>query len=285
MRLIYTDEAGTGANEPVTVVVGLIVNVDSQWVPTVGRIFDALKMVPEKLRGGFIFHATEVWSAKYKADWSMEERFAFLKRIMEIPRESGLAIAQGRFYRDGTINPDANLPALNMRPEQYQHMHAFEACMASADDYITTFAASNELAAIVAEDIPEMRRILREATTQLRTGRLVIKSALVTNLLRGKLLSTQQRPVAMQIRRVIDDIHFAPKDSAMILWLADAVAYGLRRYYAEQPFGIDFARAIIGPDAGPAVRDRDCGSGYMCNETPPVRFSRCSDKRPSLRDK
>jgi hypothetical protein len=270
MRFIYTDEAGTGANEPVTVVAGLIVNADTQWAPTMERIFEALKTVPEKLQDEFIFHATEVWSAKYRADWSMDGRLEFLKRMMGIPRESGLAIAYGAFFRDGAINPDVNLTELKLRPEQYQHMHAFEACMASADDYIRNFAASNELAAIVAEDIPEMRKRLREATIQLRTGRLMINSAIVTNALQGKAVSTQQRPVALQIRRVIDDIHFAPKDGAMILWLADAVAYGLRRHYAELPLGLDLAKAIIGPSFDPFVRQKDCAAGYMCHEAPPA---------------
>jgi hypothetical protein len=82
---------------------------------------------------------------------------------------------------------------------------------------------------------------------------------------------SSERPVAMQIRRVVDDIHFAPKDSALILWLADAVAYGLRRRYAKQSFGIDFAQAVIGPGLDPIVRVKDCAAGYMCPEVPPAR--------------
>lgn len=286
MRFIYTDEAGIGANEPVTVVIGLIVNADTQWVPTVGKIFEVLETVPERLREGFVFHATEVWSAKYKADWSMEDRFAFLKRMMSIPRESGLPLAYGLFYRDGTINPDVNLTELKMTREQYQHVHAFEACMASADEYINTFAAPNEVAAIVAEDIPEMRTRLKEATARLRTGGLTV-NALVTNQVQGRTVSSQ-RKVAMQIRRVVDDIHFAPKDSALILWLADAVAYGLRRHYANLPLGVDFAKAIIGPGLDPVVREKDCACGYMCSETPPAfpfvgLGDRGTPKKPGLR--
>jgi hypothetical protein len=269
MRFIYTDEAGIAANEPVTVVVGLIVNADTQWVPTVGRIFEVLKSVPEKFRQDFIFHATSVWADhKYRPDWSMNGRVEFLKRMMSIPRESGLPIAYGLFYRDGTLNPDVNLTELKMTREQYQHVHAFEACMASADEYVNTFAAQNEVAAIVAEDIPEMRQRLKEATTQLRTGGLTV-NARVTNQVQGTTVSSQ-RKVAMKIRRVIDDIHFAPKDSALILWLADAVAFGLRRHYAEQYLGVEFAKAIIGPGFDPIVREKDCACGYMCAERPPA---------------
>jgi hypothetical protein len=269
MRFIYTDEAGIAANEPVTVVVGIIVNADTQWVPTVGRIFEVLKMVPEKFRDEFVFHATSIWADhKYRPNWSFEARLEFLKRMMSIPRESGLPITYGMFYRDGTINPDVNLTELKMTREQYQHVHAFEACMASADDYINTYAAVNEISVIVAEDIPEMRQRLREATIQLRTGGLTIKKALVTRQVQGKTVSTSARPAAMQIRRVVDDIHFSPKVSALILWVADAVAYGLRRYYATLPFGVDFAQAIMGPTFDPIAREKDCAAGYMCNDPP-----------------
>jgi hypothetical protein len=268
MRFIYTDEAGTAANEPVTVVVSLIVNADTQWGPTVARVFEALKTVPEKFQRGFIFHATSVWAdRKYRPDWSMNDRLAFLKRMMSIPRESGLPIA-GLFYRDGVIDPRFHLAVLKMTREQYQHAHAFGSCMASADEYINTFAAPNEVPAIVAEDIPEMRSKLKEATARLRTGVVTLKNTRVTQQIKGDVV-TGQRMVAMQIRRVIDDVHFAPKESAMILWLADAVAFGLRRYNANQSFGLDFAKAIIGPDIEPIKRVMDCAAGYMCSESPP----------------
>lgn len=266
MRFIYTDEAGTGANEPVTVVIGIIVNADTQWVPARDRIFEALETVPERLRENFIFHATEVWSAKYKADWSMEHRLAFLKRIMAIPRDAGLAIAYGLFYRDGLVSSDANLTTLKMNREQYQHAYAFGMCMASADDYINTYAGSNEVSAIVAEDIPEMRMNLKDATTRLRTGSVSIRNSLITQQVLGQPTVSKILTLQMQIRRVIDDIHFAPKESAVILWLADAVAYGLRRYYANLPLGMDFARAIIGPELEPATRTKHCACGFMCSE-------------------
>lgn len=268
MRFIYTDEAGIAANEPVTVVVGLIVNADTQWRPTVDRVFQALEAVPERLRDGFIFHATEVWSAKYKADWSMEDRFAFLKKMMGIPRDSGLAIAYGLFYRDGSVTSEANLTTLKMTREQYQHAYAFGMCMASADDYISTFAAPNEVAAIVAEDIPEMRRNLKDATTRLRTGTVSIHNSLITQQVVGQQPASKLLTLQMRIRRVVDDIHFAPKESAVILWLADAVAYGLRRYHANQSLGIDFAKAIVGPEFQPVARTKHCACGYMCNERP-----------------
>lgn len=46
VRFIYTDEAGTSANEPVTVVVALVVDADTQWMPAFQRISALLERVP-----------------------------------------------------------------------------------------------------------------------------------------------------------------------------------------------------------------------------------------------
>ncbi len=57
--------------------------------------------------------------------------------------------------------------------------------MASADDYINTYGEPNEVAAIVAEDIPEMRANLRDATTRLRLGAVSIRNSLITQQVLG----------------------------------------------------------------------------------------------------
>ena len=78
-------------------------------------------------------------------------------------------------------------------------------------------------------------------------------------------MRSTQETVVVDIRRVVDDIHFAPPKSAPILWLADAVAFGLRRYWADLSLGDDFANAISGPDIEPPLKriGEGCVSGYM----------------------
>jgi hypothetical protein len=104
VRFIYTDEAGTSASEPVTIVVALIVHADLQWAPAVARINAVLDTVPEKYRGDFVFHAKTVrGDQKYRPDWSKEARVTFLSEMMAVARASGVAIAYGLFYRDGAV--------------------------------------------------------------------------------------------------------------------------------------------------------------------------------------
>jgi hypothetical protein len=267
VRFIYTDEAGTSANEPVTVVVGVIVHADTQWMAGYERIMVALSKVPAQYREEFIFHAKSVWGdTKFREGWSKDERVALLLEMMTIPRVSGIALSYGLFYRDGEIDPNVNLE--DMAPEEYQHIQAFGACMASADQFITSFAAPAEIATVVAEDIPPMRKRLRDAALRLRSGSMSIQNALVTQQVAGE-VSSNKHAVNLRIRRVVDDVHFASKVSAPFLWVADAVAFGLRRYFSNQTFGLDFAKAIMGPDTEPPERNRDCACGYMCHERPP----------------
>ncbi len=200
----------------------------------------------------------------------MTERVGLLTEMMAIPRSSGIAISYGLFYRDGPISPSVDLGKMTVL--QYQHAHAFGMCMASADQFITTFAAPGEVATVVAEDVPEMRNSLQDAAQRLRSGSIRIQDALVSQQLGGETVSNQHT-IDLRIRRVVDDIHFTPKASAPLLWTADAVAFGLRRYYSRQSFGLEFGKAVIGPDIGPAERNRDCACGYLCHEAPPGYYA------------
>ena len=104
MRFVYTDEAGISAKEPVTVVVGLVVHADKEWMRATDLVSEALTKVPEKFRENFTFHATAVWgSHKYRPDWTFEDRLALLRRMMSIPNEVGCAIAFKESRRDNSL--------------------------------------------------------------------------------------------------------------------------------------------------------------------------------------
>ena len=59
-------------------------------------------------------------------------------------------------------------------------------------------------------------------------------------------------------------IHFTPKASAPLLQVADAVAFGLRRYFSEESEGVDFGKAVMGEDMNLLKRTKDCESGILC---------------------
>jgi hypothetical protein len=140
----------------------------------------------------------------------MEERKLFLMQMMAVPRACGIAISYGLFYRDGKVAGDLG----EMTLVQHQHAHAFGSCMASADEYIRKFAAPEEVATVVAEDIPEMRKNLERAMLRLRAGSVSIPNARITQEIVNEPPTRSEQTINLRIRRVIHGIHFTPKYTA-----------------------------------------------------------------------
>src|ERR1700676_4200776 len=110
---VFYDEAGTSEREPITIVVGIIVNADQQLIFAETAIQEALGAVPTEFRDGFVFHAKEIWgSPKYRASWPMADRLALLRTMLSLPKKLGLPVTMGMIRRNsgmGEPNPsDAN---------------------------------------------------------------------------------------------------------------------------------------------------------------------------------
>ena len=265
MRFVYMDEAGISASEPVTIVVGLVIDADKQLMQAETSLNEALKSVPDKFSDGFIFHAKDIWGNKsYRDDWQMSDRLAFLKNIMSLPRRLNIPIAYGLVRRgfDWGEETTANINKAGLKMEQFDHIVSFGGCVARADKYIREHAEITEIASIVAEDIPEMRRFLKVAPDAYRgTGRTSPEDHL-----RPTLAEQRQGFIAqeteMRISRIRKGIHFVAKQDDPILQLADACAFALRRYFSEQDFGNDFIKAMLGFE--PILEDFAGPSSYGC---------------------
>src|ERR1700730_11551298 len=73
--------------------------------------------------------------------------------------------------------------------------------------------------------------------------------------------STVQRPSPESST----SLHFESKQDGPLLQIADACAFGIRRFFAKQDFGTEFVRAIFGSDF-PNVDDWDgpgTGQAFM----------------------
>jgi hypothetical protein len=225
VRFIYVDEAGIAADEPITVVVGLVVHADTQWLPVARLVRELLATkVPEHYQDNFIFHASSIWgNKKFRDRWEYEERLAFLHRMMSIPYENGLGICYGAARRDAaplTANP------LNWPKEKLDHMISFGSCIAAGSKMIRESANFDEIATVVAEDIPEMRERLKiAADTFKQKGFAGLQDA-------------------FRITNVVDVVHFAKKYEAPILQLADACAFGIRRFLSDESQGEEFLQSI-----------------------------------------
>lgn len=245
MFYLYSDEAGTSENEPVTVVVSVAIHADRHWRAAADRLREVLDDgVPRPLREGFIFHAKNVWSGyrDYDQVWSREHRAELIGAVASIPRFLEAAICIGKVRRDSSVPPD-----FAGRPEDFHHAIAFWFCMLRANKYVRDWAEPGEIATVVAEDVPKKRRFLKRVlklpppTFPLIDGAVMLTA---DDKKAGKILQTNSG----EIDRIIDTVHFVEKDEAPLLQLADACAFSFRRYFAGQDYGSELVRAMLGED-------------------------------------
>jgi hypothetical protein len=240
---IYTDEAGTSAREPVTVVVAVIIHADTHWVSAQKQLQIALdEFVPASLRPGFIFHAKDVWSGyrEHNKSWSRADRTTLIGAVASIPRRLRTAIAIGRIRRDSPAPIDPKI----MMASDFHHIMAFHGCMARANKYVRDWASPNEVATVVAEDVPGKRKflkaILRAPILDLPMTQEYVRPT-KAEAETGKITQTNSG----QIDKIIDTVHFVEKDEAPLLQIADACAFSFRRYFSNQDQGAELVRSML----------------------------------------
>lgn len=250
---IYIDEAGQSDREPVTVVVGVVVDVMAQWKAAeaaLGAVFD--QMVPRRYRPDFYFHAKEIWgSQKYREGWPKEDRLAFMKRVMALPMELELPIVIGKVRRDaGIVMADGSLAG----PEEH-HVLAFGLCVEKADYYLRNYRSAGHLATVICESAPGVEKKLVGIVRDLQQKHMFMGGSTAhfsTPESRGvhpgliPLKREQSDRVGYHVERVIDRVHFVEKGGAPILQMADALAFAFRRFLSDQEYGEEFVDAAVG---------------------------------------
>lgn len=247
MRLIFVDEAGTSAKEPVTVVVGVIANADKHVMAADGLVREMLGAVPPHLQDGFVFSAKDVFSSpRYKETWSPTDRLRLLLNMMTVPRRLGMSICLSAVWRDAPKEGGVTRP----RPEQFQHFMAFANCIAVADANIRKHAAWNEVAMVIAEDHQEMRRRLRDTPSMWRDRSLHLLPSQFRRIPADKAAGYLTQSGEFRVTRIRGPVHFVKKGEDLLVQVADACAFGFRRNLAGEELGDQFVNAICGrPDA------------------------------------
>jgi hypothetical protein len=239
------DEAGTSAKEPVSVVVGLIAHADEHVMSAEALADEALGAVPAAHRANFVFHATDVFgSQKYQQGWSLTSRLDLLTYMMSIPRRIGMAVTVGALWR-GSVDW-SHLQRVGLSPTQWDHVQAFALCIAAADRNIRRHAGPREVATVVAEDVPELRRVLRGIPRAIRQAPFTFPPELLRQTVSDLEAGFCKQVGDMRVTRIRNSVHFVEKADDPLVQVADACAYGLRRFFAGEKFGVDFSRAVVG---------------------------------------
>ncbi len=237
MRLAYLDEAGTSRKEPALAVAGVIIDGDTQVMEVEKRI-DLLRQrhIPEADWNKVILHATDIYHGKKyfdrrKPEWADDwKRWMILVELAGIIESLQLPIVTGIFAKEnfgvGRFS-DEVLAALTDDSFKKIVVHGFAAveCVIWTERWLERFAPE-EQAVIVAEDNDYIKRPLKEIIRHLRNERLL--------KLAGFDGETTKK-LGLPLKRIVDTPHFAAKQDAAALQLADLVAFTLGRLTKKKP--------------------------------------------------
>jgi hypothetical protein len=237
LRFIYIDEAGTDVNQPFTIVTGIIVDADTQYIRVEQEIAKLVETVPEKHRtANFISHATSIYHGVdgLREEWSWEDRRQFIKTMLAIPLRLGVPICIGIVRRTTPLDPNTRLSLVD-----HHHMIAFSICIADADRYIMKKGHPNEIGTLVVENIPERERLLRSSFEMLKKHGRDVSGYQHTH--------EETMPGSIrhyEIKRIRDVPHFVQKQDSPLLWIADAAAFSYSRYLSGKSFGDELTQSI-----------------------------------------
>jgi hypothetical protein len=245
VHYIHVDESGTGG-EPVCVVAGIIDANQDERERADKMMAEALDMVPARFRQDFVFHAYEVldFPKERRLHWPLADRLAFLYRVMSIPRILRLPVVYA-YHRDIGTPP---MPFGSYTEIQRVHLQTFVNCLAVADKFIRDHTPAGEQATVIAEDVEPMRRSLAASLEVRRVNPVAVKGSRFVMGSGGDTIE-ERAEREVKIDRIVNNYYFIKKnETGTLVRVADACAFGLRRFYSRLAAGDDFAMAICGTE-------------------------------------
>ena len=253
LRYIFIDEAGTHLKSKMTLVLGVIADADLHIMDAERLALEAYDGIPKELKEDFVFHAYELFGdKKYQVDlWSMADRLQLLELIMRIPRRLGMGICFGTVVRGNIDWGDELLSRVKNSAPYMDHAAALGYCLGAADRAIRDRGRAREVATVIAENLPNggLMNTFKKIPINLRNGFMFSPPDSGLSKEEQELGYRTQTGDMIRVRRIRNSIHFVEKDEDPLVQVADACAFGLRRYLIENDkFGHQFAEAIFGED-------------------------------------
>ena len=225
VRIVYLDESGTSREEQQAVVAGVVIDGDNQLVAIEEHIERLVERhIPEEDREGFIFHATNIWSAtKYFKDrdaWPLDRRLEILHDLVEVPEQFDLPVVYGSCPRN---EPIEGAPAGSIVDEHVRdivvHSIAFYECARVVEKVMREYWPE-ENAVLIAEDRPSVKETVRHVHSRMRTRKLPPLGADHNYL---------------PLSHIRDTVHWAGKMHSRHLQLADICAFVIRGHLDGHP--------------------------------------------------
>ena len=237
MRFVYLDEAGVSnpKHEPYLVVAGVIVHADKQWLHLEKYLRDMVEdVIPPEKRKDFFFHAKDLFHGSGKTPrevFPKDYRWAVLDELCSLPKKFDLPVVMGFVDRQEMAGKlevkqisDANCVSQAVAATQ---------CAMATERYMRLRTKADEVAALVYEDAPQSKRLIRNTHNFLR-------SSDISNVIQ------EQDSVFVPLTRIVDTTHFAEKLDTSILQVADACAFAIKRKLMGKSDADRFYDAIEG---------------------------------------
>ena len=268
MRFLFMDEAGTSGaeHESVRVVVSILVNADTQLMQVEAALREALGAVPSQFAKKFVFHADDIWSArKYRDSWPLTDRKLLLESVMSIPKRFALPICLGLCWSDTEPGPVSEV--LNLSASDEHLFWAFHYSVSQSDRWLRKAGGPSEIGTIVAEQ-NGMKRNLGLALRIMRESPFTFPNGSLAATEEERRLGYVKQDGTIRVTRIRPTIHWVEKGDDPLVWLADACAFGLKRYFAKKSFGEDFCRAALGslPNIADYKNGPVSGATYCLND-------------------
>jgi hypothetical protein len=231
------DESGYSPREPLLVVAGVMVHADTQ----LGAIEDSLQEivdahVPERLRDGFVLHASALFRADEKELppelWDARLTWEILDRIVLLPAKLDLRISIALIDKRRFIQHNAPKGAGAQELRIAMHAAAIALCTVGCEQYLRR-RAKDQSAFLFAEDNSEVRKAAKQTQILMKSKNPAKKLDLVT-------MERELLPLV----RIKDGINFVSKQESKALQLADACAWAARKMFNREPEASRFYSAL-----------------------------------------
>lgn len=258
MRFVYLDEAGISPNETAVVVAGVIVDGDRQFRQLEARIQELVEeYVTEEKRLDFAFSAKELANGGktfVRGVYPANRRLEALRKIAAIPAEFFLPIVVG--FDRKSPHPAFKKMSVEQRASVMQWI-AYSQCVIAAEVYMRRLSRIDKVAICIVEDNHSARRAIKH----------------MRGLLRRPIPDMSSFSEDLPIGRIIDTVHFAAKNEAVLLQIADACAYVIKRYLAGATYATELFK-IMTSNHGPSLEAFDAPGGCGLHLYVPYRESK-----------
>lgn len=260
MRVVYSDESGVGRrkDEPLTVVTGIIINVDKEWRRVEKKLLAIYESTPnnllEKKKGGYVLKGRLLyWKFKNEAPSAVE----VLRKTLAIPAECDIPIVYGAIDRKSF---EENHPSRKLSPRERKMIGsdatdydlAFRQCLQKVSKVARQFTGEKVL--WIAERCDRQR----ELSTRMihRIHGISVEGTI--DFTKPDWILMRDDPMT-----IIDTIYFGDPTESIALQLADVCCSTVTRYLLETHYNWP----ILATPLYELIRDS------VTDATPPIVFS------------